>query len=289
MNNIFFLFTTLNDREKASLVWLLIFLCWVLSREDTRKSLGCLLKIFFQTKILSILIAMFVYIFLILWSLYSVHIWIFELTTDTVFWIFGSGIVLLINIGKTTQDNNYFKKILKDNLKLIIILEFIVALYAFNFWIEIIFVPMIFFIVAMSTIAETKKEYSQAKKVIDFVLSIIGISLIMFTIFQIINDYQNFVSLNNLRLFILVPLLSITLIPFLYIMALIMTYETLFVRLEIFSKHDKALVKFAKVKIFKLCFLNLKKLTKFARENSSGCLGLKDKNDVVDMINRFTK
>lgn len=289
MNNVSILFNTLNGREKAVLVWLLIFLCWALSQKNIRKSLGGVLKSFFQAKILSVFVAMFAYIFLILWLFYSVQIWSFELTKDVVFWIFGSAVVLLMNTNKATQDDNYFKKIIKDNLKLIIILEFVVVLYAFNFWVEMIFVPVMFFIIAMGAVAEIKKEYLQVKKIIDFILSAIGIFLIIFAIFQIANDYQNFVSLNSLRSFVLPPLLSFVFIPFLYIFALIMAYESLFVCLDIFLKNDKALAKFTKIKIFKLCFLNFKKLNKFAKESSTYLLNLKDKNDIVSLVHKFAK
>lgn len=289
MTDIIFFINTLNGREKAVLAWFFFFLCWALSQKNIRKSLVDVLKSFFQVKIFSVFVAMFAYIFLILWLFYNVQIWNFELTKDIVFWIFGSAIVLLMNTNKATQDDNYFRKILKDNLKLIVVLEFVVVLYAFNFWIEMIFVPVIFFIVAMGAVAEIKKDYLQVKKIIDFVLSAIGIFLIIFAISQIANDYQNFVSLNNLRSFVLPPLLSFALIPFLYIFALIMAYETLFVRLDIFLKNDKTLAKFAKIKFFKLCFLNLRKLNKFAKESSPDLLNLKGKNDILSLIRKFEK
>lgn len=289
MSDISFLLNTLNGREKAVLAWLVIFIIWALSQKNIHKSLLGVLKSFFQIKILSVFVAMFAYIILILWLFYNLQIWNVELTKDIVFWVFGSAIILLMNTNKATQDDNHFKNILRDNLKLIVMLEFVVALYSFNFWIEMIFVPVMFFIVAMGAMAEIKKEYSQVKKIIDFALSAIGISLIIFAIFQITSNFQNFVSINNLRSLVLPPLLYFAFIPFLYIFALIMAYETLFVRLDIFLKNDKALAKFAKIKIFKLCFLNLKKLNKFVKESSIDLLNLKDKNDIVSLVRKFAK
>lgn len=290
MNDISFLLNTLNGREKAVLVWFVVFIIWVLFQKNIRKSLLGVLKSFFQIKILSVFVAMFAYIFFILWLFYNFQIWNnVELTKDIVFWIFGSAIILLMNTTKATQDDNYFKNILRDNLKLIVMLEFVIVLYSFNFWIEMIFVPVMFFIVATGAMAETKKEYSQVKKIIDFALFVIGISLMVFAIFQITSDYQNFLSINNLLSFVLPPLFSFALIPFLYIFALIMAYETLFVRLDIFLKNNKALAKFAKIKIFKLCFLNLKKLNKFAKESSTDLLNVKDKNDILSLVHKFAK
>lgn len=276
MSDIFFPLNTLNGREKAVLVWLVVFIIWMLSQKNICKSLQSVLKFVFQIKILSVFVAMFIYLFLILWLFYNFQIWNIELTKDIIFWIFGSAIILLMNTNKAIQDDNYFKNILRDNLKLITILGFVVALYSFNFWIEMIFVPVMFFIVATGALAGIKKEYLQVKKVIDFVLSAVGISLIIYSVFQIVSDYKNFVSLNNLRSFILPPLLSFAFIPFLYIFALIMAYETLFVRLEYFLKNDRTQAKFVKIKVFKLCFLNLKKLNKLSKENLIDLLNLKN-------------
>lgn len=277
MGDIFFPLNTLNGREKAVLVWFVVFIIWMLSQKNIHKSLQGVLKFVFQMKMLSVFVAMLIYLFLILWLFYNFQIWDIELTKDIIFWIFGSAIILLMNVNKATQDDNYFKNILMDNLKLITILGFVVAFYSFNFWIEMIFVPVIFFIVAMGALAGIRKEYLQVKKVIDFVLSAVGISLIIYAVFQIVSDYKNFVSLNNLRSFILPPLLSFAFIPFLYIFALIIAYEALFVRLEYFLKNDKTQAKFIKIKIFKLCFLSLKKLNKLSKENLIDFLNLKNK------------
>ncbi len=247
------------------------------------------LKAIFQKKIIAVFVAMFIYIALLLLLFYKIQIWDISLTKDIVFWIFCSAVVLLMDVNKATQDDHYFKNILNDNLKLIIFLEFVIVLYSFNFWVEMIFVPVMFFIVAMGAVAEIKKGNLPVKKIIDFILSSIGIFLIIFTIFQITSDYQNFATLNNLRSFVLPPLMTLAYMPFLYIFALIMAYETLFVRLDIFLKNDKSLANFAKQKIFGLCFLNLGKVNKFAKESSPDLFNLKDKNDIVSLVRKFEK
>jgi len=247
------------------------------------------LKAFFQKKIITVFLAMFVYIFFIILLFSKLQIWNASLTKDTGFWILGSAFVLLMNVNNATQDDHHFKKILIDNLKLILVLEFIITLYSFDFWIEMLFVPVMFLIVAMGAVAEIKKEYLPVKKLIDYILSFIGIFLIIFAISKVIGDYQGFLTANNLRSFVLPPLMTLAYIPFLYIFALIMAYEMLFVRLDIFLKNDKKLAGFAKQKIFRLCFLNLGKLNRFAKESTSDLLNLRDKNGILNLVERFNK
>jgi len=289
MTDIIFFINTLNGREKAVIVWFLIFLFWALSQKNIRTSMLGVLKAFFQKKIITVFLAMFVYIFFIILLFSKLQIWNASLTKDTGFWILGSAFVLLMNVNNATQDDHHFKKILIDNLKLILVLEFIITLYSFDFWIEMLFVPVMFLIVTMGAVAEIKKEYLPVKKLIDYILSFIGIFLIIFAISKVIGDYQGFLTANNLRSFVLPPLMTLAYIPFLYIFALIMAYEMLFVRLDIFLKNDKKLAGFAKQKIFRLCFLNLGKLNRFAKESTSDLLNLRDKNGILNLVERFNK
>jgi len=289
MTDIIFFINTLNGREKEVIVWFLIFLFWALSQKNIRTSMLGVLKAFFQKKIITVFLAMFVYIFFIILLFSKLQIWNASLTKDTGFWILGSAFVLLMNVNNATQDDHHFKKILIDNLKLILVLEFIITLYSFDFWIEMLFVPVMFLIVAMGAVAEIKKEYLPVKKLIDNILSFIGIFLIIFAISKVIGDYQGFLTANNLRSFVLPPLMTLAYIPFLYIFALIMAYEMLFVRLDIFLKNDKKLAGFAKQKIFRLCFLNLGKLNRFAKESTSDLLNLRDKNGILNLVERFNK
>lgn len=289
MAKLYFLINTLNGREKAAIAWILILLLWALSKRDTRASILNLLKTIFHKKIITVIIAMFVYVALILLVFSKIFLWNIALTKDIIFWIFGSAMVLLINVNKISRDDHQFKKILKDNLTLIVIIEFLVSLYSFNFWIEMLFVPALFIVVAIGVVATTDVKYLPVKKVINFVLLFIGVFLIIFAIFKVVTNFQDFMTMDNLRSLVLPPLLTLAYIPFLYIFALIIAYEMLFVRLDFFLKNDKSLADFAKKKIFLLCLLNLRKLNKFINMNTASFHQLNHKNDILNLIENFNK
>jgi len=278
----------LNKREKAIIIWLVIFLVWVLSQKTIRNSIFGVLKALFQKKIFIVIVAMLLYVGLVVLFFYRIQLWDSSLIKDTIFWV-GVAFILLMNANKATQDEHYFKKILLDNLKLILVIEFIVNLYVFSLWVEIILMPLLFVIVVMGVVVEMKKEYMSVKKIIDFTLVTFGIFLIIFALFNIFSGYQSFATSDNLRALILPPLLTLAYMPFLYFFALLMAYENLFVRLDIFLKKDKNLAKFTKRKILTLCFVNLGKLNKFAKENTQEFMKLDDKNDVLSMILQFNK
>lgn len=287
MSNASFYTDFFNTREKAVIIWLLIFLVWVLSQKNIRSSLCSVIKALFQRKILVLIMAMLFYTSLTVFILSKIGIWEVSLIKDTIIWVFGSAFVLLMNLNKATQDEHHFKKIFFDNLKLILIIEFIINLYAFSLWIELILVPVLFVIIAMSAFVEMKKEYMSVKKVIDFILSAFIILLIVFALVKILGDYQAFASPENLRVFTLPPLLTFSYIPFLYLFALVIAYENLFVRFDIFLKKDQKLAKLAKQKVFALCHVNLGKLNRFSKESTQDLMKMSSRDDMLNMIENF--
>jgi len=282
-----FILQQFNTREIAIIFWLFVLIIWAFFQKNIRKSLFGVLISLFQIKILSVIIAAIVYTGLTVLLLAKIKIWDWTLLKDTIYWFLAVGFVLLMNINKANQKKEFFIKILKDNLKIILILEFILTLYTFNLITEIILVPILVLIGAMSAVSGLKKEYLQVKKIIDFILSLIGTFFIVFAFGKIFSDFQDIMTSQNLKTFILSPLFTFAFIPFVYFFALIMTYETLFVRLSIFNKNDPDLIKFTKRKIIRSCHLNLAKLNHFAKESTQDLMRISAKEDVLAIIKKY--
>lgn len=276
-----------SNREKALVIWILVFLTWGLSQREIAKSILGVLKALFQRKILIVLAAMVVYIGSEVWLFHRIGLWKANLMKDTVFWTFGTAFVYVVNANQATEKEHFFRKIVLDSLKLVLVLEFLVNFYTFDLWIEMILVPLIFTRVGMRTIADTNEEYQPVKKVIDAILAVFGIALLILAISSFLSDYDAITTSDNLRILVLPPALTLAYLPFLYFLALLMAYEILFVRIDIFLKGDKRIARFTKQKILILCHVNLGKLNRFARENTQELRRLKDKNDVMSMIQDF--
>ena len=82
-------------------------------------------------------------------------------------------------------------------------------------------------------------------------------------------------------------ILTVGYLPFSYLLAVYMVYEMLFVRLSIFIKNDPKLVKFIKRRIIFICHFNLFKLIGFSKESVIDLMNFRDKNDVIETLNRF--
>ena len=279
-------FESFNNRERAIVVWLLLFSLWILFRKDTRAAVFNVLKVFFDKKIISIVLGMILYTSLIVFSLYKLGLWNAFLLKDTIFWVIGTALVLLFNMNKATQNVSFFKETVFKAFRLVVILEFIINLYAFNFLVEMVLMPILVIIGGMSALTEIKAEYKTVKRFINSVLTVIGFFMVIYAVSSVITNYQTFVTLKNFNTLVLPPLLTLFYIPYLYLFALVMAYETLFVRLGIFIK-DKHLLNFTKQRILLLCNLNLGKLNLFAQTYTREFMELNSQSAVRKLLSDF--
>ncbi|MDD4399742.1 MAG: hypothetical protein PHS01_09360 [Dysgonamonadaceae bacterium] len=279
------LFTT---REQAIIIWVAVFLIWLLFQKNLRNSLAGLLHAFFQKKILAAVLMMIFYVGLAVYLLSRIHLWDVVLLKDAIFWVIGTAFILFLNLNKATEDKDYFRKILLDNLKFILILTFLINFYTFSLIVELITLPIIVIIAAMSVYAGTKKEYLPAKKLADFLLSAWGIFLIIYATIQVLSNYQKFLITDNFLAFLLPILLTVALVPFLYGFAVYMTYEGLFTRIDfLIGKNNQQLADFGKHKILRSFRLNLRKLNKFSKESGVQLLKINNEEDFVVLIRQF--
>lgn len=277
----------LNNREIAILFWLVVFFIWASLSKDVRASMFQVLKIFFSPKIISSVIAMIINVSLIIFIFYKVELWNSSLIKDTIYWFLGTAFILLMNTNKANQDEQYFRKVLLENLTFIIGLEFIINLYSFSLIVELFLIPIVTFIAMMVTFVEINEEYAQVKKILYFVSGIIGIYLLLFAFSNIISNFSSFANINNLRVFLLPPALTFAFLPFIYFFALLMAYENVFIHLRFGPNKNKKLIRTTKQKIFKTCYFNLRKLNKFSKKHAIYLKNINNGKDALDLIQQF--
>ena len=253
-----------SNREIAIGIWLLVFIGWGLCNESVRKSFVDLLKAFCVKPIIIVFTLMAVYVFMLVTALNAIGLWDFNQLKNTIMWSASVAAVMLFRINSISEDEHYFKNAVLDNLKIVAILEFIININSLNLLLELILIPLIATLSGMLTIAESDEKYTAVKKIITTALSIIGIGLLLYSLFTIFQDFDNFVTRQNLLDFILPPLMSLAYLPFVYFIALFMTYEVLFIRLRFFVK-DKEKLKYVRRVTFRNFNINLSKLRRWAR------------------------
>jgi hypothetical protein len=227
--------------------------------KGTRKATGGLFRAFFVTSIVVVNLLAVLYSSSIIYLLYQLDFWDPSLLKDSIYWFTGSGFLILFNLNKAGKEKDFFKNILRDNLKLILILEFVVNFHQFGLVAELILLPTIAFLAMLQAVAEREERTMKVKSLIDWLFAIFGFIVLGISIRDIWIDFRGFANIPNLESFLLPIILSITFIPFAYCIALYMNFEVLFIRLGLFLKNKKDL-RYAKWLTLLKSRLSLKKL-----------------------------
>lgn len=275
----------LNNRELSILIWLSIIFLGLAFKKGVTKSYADLIKAFFQDKVITLVFASLVYVEIVVLFLALIDYWEIYFLKDTIFWYLGTGFILLLNTRKALSEKDFFRKVITDNVKLIVILQFITNFHTFGLFWEVLLVPIVSFVALLDAMADHKSENRILKKLTVPLLTLFGLSIFSYSIFQISTDFGAFTATNTLKLFLLPIILSLLFVPFLYFVTLIMEYENLFLRIGFRFKKSDPDFKKMKIKMVKTCHLNLNKLKRLSRLKSTQYL--LDKSDFEKTINEL--
>jgi hypothetical protein len=276
-----------NNREIAIAVWILVIFIILLFIRGIRESLKDLVKVLFHRKILILVLSIIVYTVGITFVLYLLNFWNISLLKDTILWLCFSGIVICFRYVSSKEDENLLRNIIIDNIKIVIIIEFIANFFTFSLAAELVLIPFMAFIAGLDVIAKTDKKNISVVRLLNGLQIIIGLFIFIYAFSQAIADYKNIVNLDTLKSFLLAPLLAVLFSPFVYFMALLVKYELLFLRLEMGCEKSKKLKNYAKKKIILYCLLSLKKTKKALNMKTYNLMLIRNKDDVDEMVKAY--
>lgn len=246
-----------STREISSAFWLLIFAAWALRKPDIRRAIYRIGQSFCHLKILVPIFLMTVYVWAIIAGLKAIGVWQPDLLKDTIIWFCFGAIAMLARFATADRPGNAFRETLTDSLKVVILVEFLVNTYTFPLAMELALVPLLSFIAILGAIADTKKEFKAVSKVLKGVQAILGMTILTVAVTRAWADWQNLESLDTLRSVALAPILSVSLLPFLYLLILYAKYEIVFVRLNSGSSMSRGLKRYAHMRILMHAGLHL--------------------------------
>lgn len=277
----------LSTREWATLIWGCIFMLYVLCHREIRKSLWNVIVIFFDKKLRILWEIILLYVLMITMVFCYLPIWENIYIKDIIIWFLFSGLIYCMNAVSSEADETYIKKILKDNLKFTMILEFFMSTFTFNIWIELAIIPVITIITVMNVIAERKEEYKNVHKLLDSVLAIAGFWIFYETIKIGINEYKQLNIINTLVSFMIPIVYLILIIPLEYILELYSKYEVLFLRMTFKEEKDKRIRLHHRTAIFRECNFSVRKILLFQREYMIQMYALMKEDEFNQLMQKF--
>lgn len=251
-----------NNREIALLLWLAVIVLAVLLSK-LRKSLVPIVKILTSKMFLIIFSLIGAYLFGIILVLKNLEVWQTSNLKDVLFWLFTVGLILVFKINDA-KSNAYFKGIFLSAIKWTIILEFVVNLYSFSLFTEIVILPVLVFLAMTQAVAEMDEKHKVVSKFLRNVIALAGLSIFSYSLYKTVINFEAVLTFQNLVSFLLPSTITILFIPFVYFLALYSTYESYFIHLDFMTvKKDK--VKETKKLILRIANINLDKLLRIKK------------------------
>lgn len=274
-----------STRETAIIIWAIVIIIVMLLNKEIRKSVGNIVKMIFLTKIIQPFIGIMIYLSIILLSFFKLGLVRYINLKEVLLWVLFSGVPLCYGVVNKEPNKDYIEEIIKDNIKFIILLEFIISTFTFPLKIELIIVPVFTFLFLLEIVSDMKEEYKDVNKLISYILSISGF-IILYKSFSI--AVKNYTELNYIESLISIStpiILSILYIPLIFIFGIIFNYNNIFYRLQIKLKYKYIKLKSGRFQKYDYKVEKVEDISNGLAKRKSIMLILKEKYEYKDIEN----
>ncbi len=239
-----------NNRELATVTLIMAVFVWTfIKNRDFLTTIKLALKSLCQKPILITTGILLLYISIVVHLLGRIDVWNMGQLKNTILWFVFVGFVQFINTAKITDLKEYLKTSLNSQVRLVVLIEFLVVFDSYGFVMELFLVTTVTFLLCCSALAQYKPEFQQQKKVCDYLLAVIGTLVLIHSILNIYTEPSKFVSIDTFRDFLVPILLSISLLPCVYIFYYVLAYDRAFIKTHIYT-NSKQLRRYAKIRSF---------------------------------------
>lgn len=221
-----------NNREIAIGLWVIVAVILLLFTKAARQFLKTALPILFCKKFVVFYIVFLSYLAVVLYVLNWAEWWDFKLLKDTIFWVLFVELPLFTKAIEKADGTHFFRKLLKDNVAISVIIEFFVGFWTFSLTVELIIVPSTVLISALYAIASMDKKHLSAKRFFEVLFAVWGVVIFINAISCLFISPGEFFSLDTLKSLLLPLVLLIFNLPVVYGLALYNMYEQVFIRVK---------------------------------------------------------
>lgn len=221
-----------NNREIAMGIWVSLAVIISIFTKPVKQFLKSVIPILFRRKFVVFYIVFLFHLCLVIYFLYAIGFWSIALLKDTIFWVLFIELPLFVKTIEKAKDNHFFTKLIKDNLAIAAIIEFVINFWTFSLITEIIIVPVTVFVGLLYVVAVRKPQCLKVKRLLDWIYGIFGFVIIINSCKHLYEYPIDFFNLSTLQAFLFPVLLLLLNLPVVYGLALYNIYEQVFLRVK---------------------------------------------------------
>ena len=184
-------------------------------------------------KIAVAVVGLFVYLTLEVWLGAFVGLWKTDLVTDTIFWIVASGFSFFIDATQAGCDRHFFLRHLIESLGVAVAIGFFINIFPLSLWAEVLLVPLLATLALTAQVARAEDEPRQVARYLNSILKLILLLLAFRVVVLLAKDWTAINKGELIRSFLLPTWLAIGLTPYVFLLAVVSSYEQLFLELKL--------------------------------------------------------
>lgn len=212
----------LNSREDAILLWFVAIVAYAVYKDPRGigSAFWSVVRAFVSPKLLLLFGSAALYSAGVVYALARMDLWHMSSLKETIYWFVGTGVVLAGSATQAKPNKKFVKQVIGKLLRITVVIEFVVNLYVFPLLVEIVLVFLVLAFTGMQVVVQhDPKIAAPTRSVIDRALLGIGVFLLLSSVVGASSDLDGFFSRETAEDFLVVPVLTVALIPFLYAVA----------------------------------------------------------------------
>ncbi|WP_432284183.1 hypothetical protein SLT36_20570 [Aminobacter sp. BA135] len=225
----------LSNREIATLIYLGLLLAAVIFWKKGRPLAHDVVRAFFFPKLALIWLSMSLYVAACVWLLAWLSLWDWPNLKSTLLWWLTVGFTCIFEAQQLKDKPYALRKLVRDAFTLSAIILFIAELVSFPLWVELLMLPSLVFLTLFIAVGEHQADKPGMPRVLNLLRglqTLAGLIILGFSYWLVAGRVTDFWSLDTLREFGLPLLLWLMFVPFIFLLAVYMTYEEAFIHLQ---------------------------------------------------------
>ena len=224
----------LTNREWAIVIWAIVIAGLISLNKDNRNACGRVLRALFNKRFAWLAVCLAAYTMACLALFHAVGLWGFDQTKNSIIWLIFAAPIACFRAATAEQQPHLIRAWVQDTFKLTVIIEFVAFDNSLPLVWELFVIPIVTFIGLLLAVAERREEHAPVAKFLSAILVLVGLAFLLRGLWVIFQNLDSYASLSTVRDIYTVPLLSLSLIPFVYALYIFARYQDTFSPLKIY-------------------------------------------------------